>query len=62
MMKKFILTVCGSLVGAFLALVGFGLCAVAVSFSIISISGPSGVMGIVISSKPNSSVSLKWRS
>lgn len=46
MMKKFILTVCGSLVGAFLALVVFGLCAVAVSFSIMAAFAKSEVQSI----------------
>lgn len=46
MMKKFILTVCGSLVGAFLALVLFGLCAVAVSFSIMAAFAKSEVQSI----------------
>ena len=30
--------------------------------STASISGPSSVMGIVMSSKPKDSVTLKWRS
>lgn len=46
MMKKFILTVCGSLVGAFLALVVFCLCAVAVSFSIMAAFAKSEVQSI----------------